>query len=208
MHHLINIILNHIIKYLLYLLQINVILVSSEHVFPFRLADPKLGFNSDDITKFFFAGEVPPNEMHKLLTQEWKLSENLSLALISLYGGHIWDIYQALMRLREMKSRFYSFDADLTSNIDNCFDCEINKEQLIKYLKQLSVNGFTPLKKRNDAVAEVLSRHNVAGVVKSASLNVGLPKSVWNDGCKYALVPSSQSTRLLIAEYLFNNKYV
>jgi len=190
------------------LLQINVILVSSEHVFPFRLADPKLGFNLEDITEFLFAGEVPPNEMYKLLTQEWKLSENLSLALISLYGGHIYNIYRALMRLREMKEDFYSFDADLTSNIDNCFDCEINKEQLVKYLKQLSESGFTPLKKQNDAVAEVLSKHNVAGVVKSASLNVGLPKSVWNDGCEYGLVPTSQSTRLLIAKYLFNNKYV
>ena len=190
------------------MLQINVILVSSEHVFPFRLADRRLGFNLEDITKFLFAGEVPPNEMYKLLTEEWKLSGTLSLSLISLYGGHIWDIYQALMRLRKMKEDFYSFDADLTSNIDRCFEYEINKEQLIKYLKQLSVNGFTPLMKQNDAVAEVLSKHNVAGVVKSASLNVGLPKSVWNDGCKYGLVPTSQSTRLLIAEYLFNNKYV
>jgi len=67
-----------------YLLYINVILVSSEHVFPFRLADPKLGFNLEDITEFLFAGEVPPNEMYKLLTEEWKLSETLSLALISL----------------------------------------------------------------------------------------------------------------------------
>jgi hypothetical protein len=49
-----------------------------------------------DISKFLFAGEVPPNEMYKLLTQEWDLSEKLSLAIISLYGGHIWDIYQAL----------------------------------------------------------------------------------------------------------------
>ena len=190
------------------MLQINVILVSSEHVFPFRLADPKLGFNLEDITEFLFAGEVPPNEMYKLLTQEWKLSENLSLVLISLYGGHIYNIYKALMRLRKMKSRFYPFDADLTSNIDRCFDYEINKEQLIKYLKQLSENGFTPLKKQNDAVAEVLSKHNVAGVVKSASLNIGLPDSVWSDGCEYGLVPTSQSTRLLIAKYLFNNKYV
>ena len=195
-------------KYLLYLLQINVILVSSEHVFPFRLADPRLGFNSDDITKFFFAGEVPPNEMHKLLTQEWKLSENLSLALISLYGGHIYNIYKALMRLREMKSRFYSFDADLTSKIAKCFKKEVDKEILVSTLKSLSETGFYPLKDVDETVAEVLSKHNVAGVVKSASLNVGLPDSVWDDGCEYGLVPSSQSTRLLIAEYLFYNKYV
>eukprot|EP01038_Epipyxis_sp_PR26KG_P016883 gene16883-23156_t len=51
-----------------------------------------------DISKFLFAGEVPPNEMYKLLTQELNLTEKLSLALISWYdGGHIWDIYQALL---------------------------------------------------------------------------------------------------------------
>ena len=208
MHHLINIILSHIIKYLLYLLQINVILVSSEHVFPFRLADPKLGFNLEDITEFLFAGEVPPNEMYKLLTQEWKLSENLSLALISLYGGHIYNIYKALMRLRKMKSRFYPFEATLSSNIAKCFKKEVDKEILVSTLKSLSETGFSPLVDIDESVAEVLSRHNVAGVVIKSSLNIGLPDSVWSDGCKYGLVPTSQSTRLLIAEYLFNNKYV
>ena len=190
------------------MLQINVILVSSEHVFPFRLADRRLGFNPEDITKFLFAGEVPPNEMYKLLTEEWKLSVNLSLALISLYGGHIYNIYKALMRLREMKSRFYPFEATLSSNIAKCFKKEVDKEILISTLKSLSETGFSPLVDIDESVAEVLSRHNVAGVVIKSSLNIGLPDSVWGDGCKYGLVPTSQSTRLLIAKYLFNNKYV
>ena len=177
-------------------------------MFPFRLADPRLSFNLKDITEFIFAGEVPPNEMYKLLTDEWKLSNNLSLALISLYGGHIWDIYQALMRLRESKEDFYPFDANLSGNIDSCFDSGKDNEKFVEYLKLLSEKGFAPIKKRNDAVAEVLSKHNVAGVVMKTSLNIGLPKSVWSDGCKYGLVPYSQSTRLLIAECLVDNKYV
>ena len=48
----------------------------------------------------------------------------------------------------------------------------------------------------------------VAGVVKKASVNVGLPDGVWDNGCDYGLVPTSQSTRLLIAKYLFKSKYV
>jgi hypothetical protein len=178
-------------------------------VFPFRLADPRLSFNLKDITEFIFAGEVPPNEMYKLLTDEWKLSNNLSLALISLYGGHIWDIYQALMRLRESKEDFYPFDANLTSNIAKCFkNGGEDKELLINTLKLLSENGFSPLKEDDEPVSEILSKHNVAGVVMKTALNIGLPKSVWSDGCKYGLVPTSQSTRLLIAEYLVDNKYV
>jgi hypothetical protein len=90
-----------------------------------------------DISKFLFAGEVPPNEMYKLLTQEWDLSEKLSLAIISLYGGHIWRICQALMRLREMKERFYLFDADLTLNIAKCFKNVVDQDILISTLKLL-----------------------------------------------------------------------
>ena len=51
---------------ILHFLQINVILVSSDHVFPFRLADPKLGFKLEDMNRFIFAGEVPPDEMFEL----------------------------------------------------------------------------------------------------------------------------------------------
>ena len=174
-------------------------------MFPFRLADPRLGFNLKDINKFLFAGEVPPKEMFKLLTQEWKLSENLSLALISLYGRHIWDVYQALMRLRRMKEDFYLVDANLSANIDMCFEGEnFDKEETKNYLRQLAESGFVPLKKRNDPIAEVISKNNVGGVVELSALNVGLPDTVWDRGCKFGLVPASQSTRLLIAEYLID----
>ena len=60
----------------------------------------------------------------------------------------------------------------------------------------------------NEPVPQVLSRNNVAGVVKKASLNVGLPESVWDDGCEYGLVPNCQSTRLVIAKYLYYDNYV
>jgi len=179
--------------------------VSSDHVFPFRFAEPQLGFNLKDINKFLFAGEVPPKEMVKLLSQEWKLSEDLSLALISLYGGHIWDVYQALMRLREMKEDFYSFDANLSANIAKCFKDKIEKKDMIVALQQLAESGFVPLQDRDDPIAEVISKNNVGGVVAKSALNVGLPKSVWESKCEFGLVPTSQSTRLLIAKYLVNN---
>jgi hypothetical protein len=130
--------------------------VSTEHVFPFRLADVRLGFNLKDIKHFLFAGEVPPNEMYKLLTQEWKLSENLALAVINLYGGHIYDIYSALMILRKVKQKFVPFSSNLSANIGMCFAGKEDKKQLIKYLTQLAENGFVPLMKRRDSVAEII----------------------------------------------------
>jgi hypothetical protein len=161
-----------------------------------------------DINEFLFAGEIPPNEMFRLLTKEWELTDKLALALISLYGGHLYDIYRALIRLKELKDRFYPFDADCSAGITKCFKEIEDKKQLVDNFKLLAESGFVPLQDRDDLIAEVLSRHNVAGVVKKASLNVGLPDSVWDDGVEYGLVPYSQSTRLLIAKYLVNNQHI
>ena len=175
-------------------------------MFPFRLADPRLGFNPEDNNEFLFAGEVSPKEMYKLLTQQWKVSEDLSFALISLYGGHIYNTYKALMRLRKLKEDFYAFDANLSANIDMCFEVKDDEKEKVKiYLRQLAERGFVPLKKRNDPIAEVISKHNVGGVVLKTALNVGLAKSVWNGDFEFGLVPSSQSMRLLIAKYLVIN---
>jgi hypothetical protein len=118
----------------------------------------------------------------------------------------VWWTY--LGYLPSPDERFYLFDADLTSNIAKCFKNVVDQDILISTLKLLSETGFVPLKDVDDPLAELVSRNNVAGVVKKASVNVGLPDSVWDNGCKYGLVPTSQSTRLLIAEYLFHNEYV
>ena len=146
--------------------------------------------------------------MFKLLTAEWKLTDSLALALINLYGGHLYDIYLALIRLREWKKRFIPFDANRSAGIAMCFEENIEQNVLVDTLKLLAETGFVPLKKRHDPVAEVLSKHDVAGVVMQASLNVGLPDSVWDDENEYGLVPSRQSMRLLIASYLVKNKHV
>lgn len=183
-------------------------MVSSDHVFPYRLTDPKLGFNLEDINEYIFAGEVPPSEMFKLLSQEWKLTENLALSIIDLYGGHIWKVYQALIRLRKRKEDFVLFDGNLSANIANCFKSKIEKKDMIHTLRLLAETGFVPLKERDDPIAEVISLHNVGGVVTEIALNIGLPKSVWKDGYKFGIVPASQSTRLVIAEYLANNNYL
>jgi hypothetical protein len=157
---------------------------------------------------FLFVGEIPPNEMFHLLTAQWEVPDALALALVSLYGGHLYDIYRALDRLRILKARFFPFDADLSAGIEESFEEDVDKTLLVDTLKLIAETGFAPLENLKDPIAEVLSKHNVAGVVIKASLNVGLPDSVWGAGCEYVLVPSSQSTRLVIAEYLVQNKHI
>ena len=104
-----------------------------------------------------------------------------------------------------MKEDFYSFDANLSAIIAKCFKDKIEKNEMIATLQQLAERGFVPLQDRDDQIAEVISKNNVGGVVAKSALNVGLPKSVWNCDFKFGLVPSSQSMRLLIAEYLVIN---
>jgi hypothetical protein len=55
--------------------QLNVVLGSSEHAYPFLKKD--LDFNLMDISTIF-AGEVPPVRMRELLTKHWGLGDRLA----------------------------------------------------------------------------------------------------------------------------------
>lgn len=153
------------------------------------------------MNKFFFAGEIPPGEMMKLLVEEWKLTSHSAAILVDLYGGHIFNAFQALYRLKERRDHFFAFDASLFSNVAKCFQVGVDEIRLVQTLTQLVEQGYAPLEVENDPIAEVLSKYDVAGVVKEAELNVGLPTSVWDD-CRFALVPSCQSMRLVMANKL------
>ena len=74
--------------------KLNVILVSSEHSYPFCLVDKRLGFNLEDLSGYIFSSELPPKDMYELLTTRWGIKHDLALQLLSIYGGHIYDTYQ------------------------------------------------------------------------------------------------------------------
>ena len=184
------------------------ILVSSEHGFPYRLQDPKIDFNLDNFNEYIYAGEVPPKDMYELLTTKWGIESNLAVALISIYGGHIYDIQNALSRLHLKKENFdFFFDSNSSSNVQRClkwkFENEKDNIRLRETLRQLSVTGFVELGDIDDPVAKVISLNNVGGVVKKSGEVVGLSRQVWEQTeFKYGIVPSKQSIRLVIAEIL------
>jgi hypothetical protein len=125
---------------------VNILLVSSEHSFPFRLANPRLKFSLSNLKKIIFAGEVPPDEMFKLLTSEWKIESNLAKSLIDIYGGHIWDVFNSLEELEEMKCDFEFLDPELSTCVQKCVDWkgeeQGDKERMIKALEQLAKTGI------------------------------------------------------------------
>ena len=186
----------------------NVILVSSEHAFPYRLRHPDQNFSLNNFNGFIYAGEIPPKDMFQLLTTKWDIEPNVAVALINVYGGHIYDMKEALSRLNVEKETFRQlFDSTLSDNVLECLDWKFDKDEdnvrMREVLRQLAVTGFVPLKKINDPVAKVISENNVGGVVKSYGTVIGLNSKVWQrTKFKNGIVPSKQSMRLAIAEML------
>ena len=184
------------------------ILVSSEHVFPYRLRHPEQEFNLANFNGYIYAGEVPPKDMYDLLTVKWGIEPNVAFALINIYGGHIYDMKEALSRLHLEKERFdYFFDSNLSSNVQECLDWRFEKEEdnvrMRDTLRQLAVTGFVLLEKINDPIAKVISLNNVGGVVKKSGIVIGLNRQVWQKTIfEFGIVPSKQSMRLVIAKML------
>ena len=166
-------------------------LASSEHSFPFTLSNFPLGFTTSNFTKLIFAGEVPPSEMYKLLTEEWGVGPYLAEALLDHYGGHIWDCYHAVMELAFLGSE--EFDPDVgfgvgaAANVLNVLafkeGSDDDRERMKDVLRQLAERGFVPLygDPHEDPVARKISKTNVGGVVSKAGTVIGLPRSVWQD---------------------------
>ena len=65
----------------------SVILISSEHGYPFKLA--KAGLNLVDIKNILIAPEVPPIDMFKMLTDHWGMGPRLARLFVATYGGSI-----------------------------------------------------------------------------------------------------------------------
>eukprot|EP00439_Symbiodinium_sp_Y106_P044525 s4130_g5.t1 len=68
-------------------LKASVVLISSEHGYPFKLA--KAGLNLVDIQNMIIAPEVPPVDMFKMLTDHWGMGHRLARLFVATYGGII-----------------------------------------------------------------------------------------------------------------------
>ena len=69
-----------------------------------------MNFNIEKFTGFICA-EIPPKDMFQLLILVKWASVWLAVAIIDVYGGHVWDAYQALDRLSTRKGKFWALDS-------------------------------------------------------------------------------------------------
>lgn len=139
----------------------NVILVSSEHAFPFGLTRKEIGFNLNNFSGFLYAGELPPGEMLLLLEKRWGIGKHLACALVAHYGGHVWETYQALGMLcgPTSQAKRVGLDPLKSSDVQECLAwqprADDDRARMRDVLRELAFRGFVSLLTRNDEVAEV-----------------------------------------------------
>uniref|UniRef100_A0A7S4AZ83 AAA+ ATPase domain-containing protein n=1 Tax=Chrysotila carterae TaxID=13221 RepID=A0A7S4AZ83_CHRCT len=186
---------------------IKVLIVSSEHGFPFKLRD-SLGFNLLNIDSVYHASEVPPKDMLKLLQTEWGMGVQLAQLFVGSYGGHILQSAIAFDRLRTQKGEFAAFlgaPIALTSAVADCLKAESLSEQFegsLDLLRRLAVNGFVAISDNLDPRVEYICQTNVAGYVERLYSVPGLRKEAWVGVSDQGLVPTSQMVRMVIMRQL------
>ena len=180
------------------------VLVSSEHSFPYSLGDARLGFNVQDISSYIFAGEVPPNKMYELLTTRWGVGHNLATALIDYYGGHIYDMHLKLIELEFHKDEIVPEFQGQSTSVQMCLEFDGDKLRMRELLSQIAEKGFAPLSNIKGKEAEIISQYNVGRVVRKQATVIGLPSAMWGEH-KLGLIPSKQSIRQVIAMELEAN---
>ena len=186
-------------------LQIKIILASSEHSFPFRLSSD-MNFNCQNFSSYIFAGEIAPNKMYQLLTTQWGVKENLALALIDIYGGHILDAVYAINGLSLDREKFVTTSVwnDLGNNISCCLRSKDGRT--LDTLMELAKLGYVSLPDwgAEDPIIKNISENNVGSVINSSAKVIGLDDQLLKSSDEYGLIPNKQSMRLLIAK----NKYI
>ena len=130
--------------------------------------------------------------MLEILTTKWGVGDNLAVALVDRYGGHIYNIYLKLIQLKRDREMFKSGSLQPNVDVRSCLKFNGDKKRMRQILTQLAENGFAPLSDDvvDDPVAEFISTHNVGGFVKNLdAIVIGLPVDVWGKH-KMGLIPS------------------
>ena len=126
--------------------KLNVILVTSEEGYPYKLRDD-LKFKLQNVDGWVIhAGEVPPKEMRELLVNEWGVGSHLAAGLLAVNGGHV---RQASNILADLTLKRDGFSADqcpqkgLLAGIYNCSNEGDKKHPgMKKLMRQLAEDGF------------------------------------------------------------------
>jgi hypothetical protein len=177
----------------------NVVLVSSEYAFPYDR-----GKHLPNIKAVLIAPEMPPSHMYALLRDEWRVGDALAMAMLSVYGGHVYNCDDALQRLTGRGSAVFDVSHGFTAARNpNTFKLVCGDPTMRRGLEELALCGIT--QQLDETQMERLNASNIAATVDLGlcqlpsvprELRVSLPRGV------PTCVVSNQSTRLIIARDL------
>jgi hypothetical protein len=180
---------------------INVLLVTSEYAYPYRLRHDSF-FSTSNLTELFIASEVPPAPMRALLTAKWGLGPRLSDVLLAYCGGHV---HIAANALKLLSKRLDSFRVDEFAPEGEAGAIVRSLEEgpsgMRQVLTDLASRGFAPVAHEGNACAQVLARANLGGLVSASAVAPGLPAEARSQAA-YGVVAASHFTRHLIANAL------
>ena len=172
----------------------NVLLVSSEYAYPYRLRQGRF-FNTTNLTETIFAGEVLPAAMRQLLLHKWGLGPRLADVFLAYYGGHVHMAGQALAVLSR---RLDHFDSECVAphgvlgGIAESLEGEGAGAggPMTAMLRALAERGFAPVKWEGNVQAQALALAYVGGFVTTSSTIVGLAEGL-KGSASHGIVPSS-----------------
>jgi hypothetical protein len=201
-----------------------VILSSTDISFPLDLE--KYGMNLEDVGNVkAFANEIPPYSMWDLLTnstyetniplhnikaglKKIGMGPNLAKLFISAYGGHFFRVQRALSNLSQRRGAFAIADSlnEIYGEVATCLNTDKlwGAYGMVSLLEQMASRGFAPVEdtQTNMTNAFCVSKNNVGGVIEFGNVSPGVRPELWlvdEKPVNYALIPTSQSARLVIA---------
>ena len=174
---------------------LSVIMATSDYGFPFALNE--LGYNKNHISISLVLSDVSPSDTLHLLSS-WGVRPSLAYLLVDIYGGHILQISRALVDLH-----LYKEDAEINRSFieglgDQLIACINNSKEkgiekkVMAALYTLMQTGFFACN-FDDPVADLITKHNIAGFIGDRAVVPGLSKKVRRN--QSGLIPSSQMIR-------------
>lgn len=180
---------------------INVLLVTSDHAYPYRLRHDGF-FTPSNLSEVFIACEVPPAPMRTLLTTKWGLGPRLSDVLLAYCGGHVHLAANALGTLSQRLDTFRVEELAPEGEAGAISRClEEGGGTMEGVLREVAVTGFAPVAHEGDACAQALARANLGGLVGASAAAPGIPAEA-RTRSGFGIVPASHFTRHLIAKEL------
>jgi hypothetical protein len=159
-----------------------VIFATSDSSFPEK-------FDKLTLRPILYFSDLSPSVAYKILTEKWMIGRHLSFALISLFGGVVWDIHYVIQEMAIGKWNFVldrGYNNLLTGRIIDGLNYgkgNEEKNRMKKTRRDLAEKGFATIPFNinpfKDNITRVLSEKYIASVVYSGYVNPSLSEEVW-----------------------------